>query len=524
MTSWISLWQNWGTPLIGGLLLAVCLLFCLRFVFPALQRDRLLGDATRRLHLLGNEGEGSERPLRCAEIFAAPSLARLWRDYAQTLHRSQTAGHSASFRATTSAAQYFTEQALVDTPLKTGFYKHLPGILTGLGIIGTFSGLISGLNSFQVSSEAQAVRGSLEQLIHSVGHAFQVSALAIALAMLITWVEKSLTTRLYRRVEALAEAIDSLFEAGIGEEYLARLVQASEAAAQQGAQLRQALVSDLRQSLQTLMQEQQAAMREQQAALGRSVADAVARTLQQTLAEPLTRMTTALEGLGLQQNQQLGQALENTLNRFSQHFDQRLGRGHDELGQLLARTSQGMSQMVGELGRLSQRLENSGQNALQGATGQLQHAGKDVRLAGESLQGIGREMAEAARAMNGAAQTASLAIVEQSRVQESIAQLVGDLRATVELARREAGLTQPLVARLEQAASTLATTQTRADDYLQAVNRVLGESHQAFAQHMEQTLAQGNQQFQRSVVAAVEALEGAVEELSDALNSGLARR
>ena len=180
--------------------------------------------------------------------------------------------------------------------------------------------------------------------------------------------------------------------------------------------------------------------------------------------------------------------------------------------------------MVGELGRLGQRLENSGQNALQGASGQLQHAGKDVRLAGESLQGMGREMAEAARAMNAAAQTASLAIVEQSRIQESIGQLVSDLRSTVELARREAGLTQPLITRLEQAASTLATTQTRADDYLQAVNRVLGESHQAFAQHMEKTLAQGNQQFQRSVVVAVEALEGAVEELSDALNSGAIRR
>ena len=34
---------------------------------------------------------------------------------------------------------------MVDAPLRTEFYKHLPGILTGLGIIGTFSGLIIGL-------------------------------------------------------------------------------------------------------------------------------------------------------------------------------------------------------------------------------------------------------------------------------------------------------------------------------------------------------------------------------------------
>ena len=259
MTSWLTLWQDWGPPFIGGLLLAICLLFVGRFVLPALQRDRVLHQAAKRLGALAEQAAGSDHFTHCSEILATPVLTRFWREYAQTLHRRQE--RNARCRATTSAAHYFTEQALVDTPLKTGFYKHLPGILTGLGIIGTFSGLISGLNSFQVSSEAQAVRGSLEQLIHSVGHAFQVSALAIALAMVITWVEKSLTTRLYRHVEALAEAIDHLFEAGVEEEYLARLVLASEAAAQQGAQLRQALVTDLRQSLQTLMQEQQAAMR-----------------------------------------------------------------------------------------------------------------------------------------------------------------------------------------------------------------------------------------------------------------------
>jgi hypothetical protein len=49
------------------------------------------------------------------------------------------------------------------------------------------------------------------------------------------------------------------------------------------------------------------------------------------------------------------------------------------------------------------------------------------------------------------------------------------------------------------------------------VNQVLSEAHTAFASNVEKTLAQGNNQFQHSVVSAVEALEGAIEELSDAL-------
>ena len=113
----------------------------------------------------------------------------------------------------------------------------MPGILTGIGIIGTFSGLILGLIDFQVSKDADQVRQSLAVLIQNVGHAFIVSAGAIALAMVSTWVEKSLVTKRYREVESLCQILDSLFDAGAGEEYLARLVEASETSATQAAQI-----------------------------------------------------------------------------------------------------------------------------------------------------------------------------------------------------------------------------------------------------------------------------------------------
>ena len=276
--------------------------------------------------------------------------------------------------------------------------------------------------------------------------------------------------------------------------------------------------SELRQSLQTLLADQQAAAQRQQAALAGQVAEAVASTLQRTLGEPLQRMSDAVEKLGSRQGATLGQALDGTLDRFTRHLDQTLGQRHDNIDSLLNRTAQTLNQIVGELGRLTTRLEASGSGALASATGQLHSAGSDVQRAGESLAGMGRDMAEAARAMNAAAQTASLAIGEQGRLQQAIAGMVGDLRTTVELARRDAGLTSELVGRLEQAATTLGAAQTRANNYLQSVNHVLAEAHDAFAGHVEQTLARGNQQFQRSVVSAVEALEGAIEELSDALN------
>jgi hypothetical protein len=524
MNGLLQLWQHWGALLIGTTLALISLGFIVRFIIPAWLLDRELKTAASQLQALAGEENQPDRPQRSSSALATPHLQHLWREYAQTLHRHEQPGQATNWRATAMAGQFFTEQALVDTPLKTGFYKHLPGILTGIGIIGTFSGLIVGLAGFQVSSEAEAVRSSLHDLIRSVGHAFEISAIAITLAMVFTWIEKSLTTRLYRRVEQLGQLIDQLFDAGVGEEYLARLVRASEAAAQHGAQLRQALVTELRLGMQAMIAEQQQSARQQHQTLAGEVGEAVARSMESSLGEPLRQMTRAVESLGSKQEATLGLALEQALERFSKHLDQSLGERQGGLERLLTQTSQALNNVVGELGRVSARLESAGRGAVESAAGQLQSAGNDVHRASASFARISEDMALAANAMSAAAQTASQSVTEQARLRESIIRLVGDLRSTVEAARRDASLTSELVSRIEQATHGLVQAETQAGDYLQAVNQVLGEAHSAFADNIEQTLSRGNQQFQRSVVGAVEALEGAIEELSDALHNERAAR
>src|SRR5262249_47207160 len=157
-----------------------------------------------------------------------------------------------ALRPTVPAEGFFNTQVLVDNRLRTEFFKHLPGIFTGFGIIGTFVGLILGLQAFQVSEVPAVVRQSLTGLMHGVWQAFLVSALAIFLAMVVTLVEKLLLASLYHKVEELNQAIDGQLEAGAGEEYLSRLVQASEEAATQTKILKDALVADLKQVLSEL--------------------------------------------------------------------------------------------------------------------------------------------------------------------------------------------------------------------------------------------------------------------------------
>jgi Mg2+ and Co2+ transporter CorA len=161
-----------------------------------------------------------------------PQLAQVWREYSQALESLQQLESSAAtsagkWQASSHADLYFTEQALVDTPLQSNFYKHIPGILTGVGIIGTFTGLIAGLVGFDVSNP-ERVQAELTQLVQTVGHAFLVSALAITLAMVFTWIEKSVLTGRYRQVEELQQVLDTLFTPQGGTQSVERLTLATE--------------------------------------------------------------------------------------------------------------------------------------------------------------------------------------------------------------------------------------------------------------------------------------------------------
>lgn len=501
--------------IVGIVLAGIALGFLVRFVLPALQLSHRLRRAVDGLE--GITPGSADPEVISREVMVAPPLSHLWREYAQTLHPARREGKRL-WRATAMAESFFTDHALVDTPLKTEFYKHLPGILTGLGIIGTFSGLIIGLTHFDVSSDTEVVRASLRALIQGVGHAFRISAVAIGLAMLFTWVEKSLVTRCYRHVTRLTQLIDSLFDSGVGEEYLARLVAASEATAGQSRELRQALVTELRQAMTALVSEQREAAAQQQAQLVAFIAKSVSESVAQTLSDPMARVAAAMEKLGASQGNALAGALESALDRFSGEFTQTLGGKQQHLEQLLAETTQGLSTLVADFHRLVAQLESLTRQSVNQAAGQLDAAGKGIASSASAIGTAGRDLGQAAAALAQASTLASDVLVEQRDTREALSRMLGDLRDTVENARREASLTGNLVTRMEQAATTLAQATQRADQYLQGVNEVITRAHGAFAENVERTLHQSNTQFQRELANAVDTLRGAMEELGDVLD------
>ena len=211
-------------------------------------------------------------------------------------------------------------------PFFVEFFKHFPGIFTGLGIIGTFSGLVHGLSLFKISDDASTVRLSLQDLMSGVSSAFIVSASAISVAMIVTVIEKLIIALSYQCVEKITFELDKRFQSGVGEEYLSRLVIASESWAAQAGTLKDALVTDLKQIMTELMERQTNASIQATKELGQQFA----QSLNEGMKTPLEQIANPPEYIAKQFRPGWQAALGCSRRLFRQDGDivRRSGRGH----------------------------------------------------------------------------------------------------------------------------------------------------------------------------------------------------
>jgi len=659
------------TPVLatGGVLAVLVLIFFVVFLAPGVLHWFRLSSIQRRIQKFESKNFASE----FKKVFAKDRrLSHLWKEYQDSLHiqREERDGQltTVAIRATVPSELYFNSQFVVDSRLRTEFFKHLPGLFTGIGIIGTFSGLIEGLRAFQVSENAATVRASLESLMHSVGEAFLISATAIAAAMVVTFVEKLLLASLYRRTEEIAHAIDARFDAGAGEEYLSRLVRASEDSASQSKILKDALVKELGELLRELTAAQIASSRESQVQLAERLAQTskeqveatrqdnkalgatIAESIQQSLQGPLQDIANTVKSASGDQSASAVRMLQDVMTSFSQRLNDLFGGQIAGLSDLNQQTARSIQDAVGTLQTLVANIEESSRRSTDAMAERMAQAIEKMearqeamnaqstafveqirqlvassqsetntklqatletigtQVAGmlatlsesqakvfegnrsreesmtdrarsavssmsESVEAAIKEMSAASAQMaqnvavltqttsssvdkmnagaeqlgtasrnfaaagervtsvmgqaanvtaklsetSGALTTGASALQELLRdyktQRDAVGQLVSELRATVELARKEASLTGDVLARIESSATRLGTAQKQADEYLAGVSRVLGEAHTTFATEVRRTLEKANTEFHNKLSGAVGLLSSGVQEL-----------
>ena len=313
-----------------------------------------------------------------APIFSIEPFKHLWAEYEDTLHLVRDYdGEAISMRATSTSEIYFSKESVVDTQIDADLFRHLPGIITGIGIIGTFSGLVWGLQLF----DPQKPDETLRFLLQEVTSAFIGSGLAILIAIGITYFEKTTLNKCYRLLETVNNRIDDLFSKGVGEEYLYRLVSASEKSSANTASLKDALIDDLKK----LMHEVADKQIDAQLQSSQNISSQIAGSIREVLEAPMKNLMEVVAKASGEQGGAVTGMLENLLSAFMAKIDETFGSQIQNINTAIQKSSDSMTMVQEAMTRLISDISGAGQKATSEMSTKMEEAITRASLAQEQM-------------------------------------------------------------------------------------------------------------------------------------------
>ncbi len=428
-------------PVLMGIFVAVISYrFYIKYIKPAKQLDTQLSDAIKALKQVKQESNVSKNVLDHVFDNSIP-LKHAWLNYKHSFHDHYEVIDGtdvlSSSRATVSSDVFFSQSVIVDTPLRVEFYKHLPGIITGVGIIATFAGLLFGLLAFDPAGDPEKVQDSLGLLLGGVSEAFMASALAIATAMLITWREKSWLRQCYAQLEMLTTEIDDFFEPDdTGEEYLARLLKSSQANETNARQLKDSLVNDLKTMMTNLVDENKknqiafaSQLTDSYAKTSKDMADQIGQSISDNLQAPLEKIASSVQQVSGDQSSAVQELMTDVLTAFMTKLESTFGTQMNGMSEMMTQSVSAMREMQLGFTQLITDMKVNSESSTKSLENQMSKMIEDIQQKQNAMSDQMNSMVE--HLSKGAEKIGEQGQYAIEQLNGKVSELIGDMGGTM---------------------------------------------------------------------------------------------
>lgn len=253
-----------------------------------------------------------------AEFKKYKRLAAIWKNFEKSLTKTKIAAYS-----TTDAAEFFSPQNLT-RGMNMSFWQSYGGIFTGLGILGTFVGLMFGLSGVDITTgDVEILKAGIKNLLLGVETAFLTSLVGIGAAIIYSGYHHHQLTKFHKNVRALNEILDERFPRRSAEEWLGKSYTASQ---EQTTTLQ--IISEQSEAGNSWLEKNYTASQEQTATLqnvSEQILAAVNNALNEKLDEQTDKICAAIERLGAGGTEAIDRIFANRvggqLDRFSFALD-----------------------------------------------------------------------------------------------------------------------------------------------------------------------------------------------------------
>ena len=176
-------------------------------------------------HILAGLKENKSSPEEIkSSLSEVPIINHYWSEFWETVVINKDQSGNDQFFNTVDAEYFFNEENLISNHIDIRFYNALPGILTGLGILGTFLGLMFGLSNLDfASANSNELREGIAKLLSGATIAFSTSVWGMLSSICFNVLEKKCIKELTVKVNDVKKLIDELFDKKTAEKWLSEI-------------------------------------------------------------------------------------------------------------------------------------------------------------------------------------------------------------------------------------------------------------------------------------------------------------
>lgn len=478
------------------------LVFLAVFVVRIVQRGRLISGLTIEIGEYGRPAVPEILSDIRTSFSRNSELAEAWREFEDSLVTRDRGDDRRIVYKTEEAALVFSEERLLGQHLNLRYWNSVPSILVGMGILGTFVGMVCGLLPFSGVdfTQTNAMQDAIKQLLAGVATAFVTSVLGMSTSLFFNVVEKERIGKVSKEIVDLQRVLDQTFTLTTQEEISFRQ---EDELAQQTAALK-SFSTDLANEIKSAMaQGRQEIITELQKA-----PDAFSNAMAERLAPSLNDLNDAVNELREQKEESSTEAIGKLIEVFQDSISGNTVRQMETLATTVDDVSQSLkdlpSQMTDMMASVQDKIdqtflslaatseEQMGQSKsmLEGMLSTFQNAIEEITT------GTTKASAESANRMR--------QLVDNSA--DRLGESVQDMEQSVsELLQRQHGQIEAVNTQINNSKDTV----VKGQEMLQQMN----ESVTSVRQLIETTRV-----FSRQLNAGSERLEGAGKELTKASN------
>ena len=169
-----------------------------------------LKDCKREIDGFGGE-TGFAHQFRGYDAKMEANFGTPWKEFAETLVHP-TPDSDEPIRNPQAVSRYLNDTSIIFPKISFDFYRSVPNLLTGFGILGTFVGLATGVGAASAgltSGDSAQVTESLRQLLGGASLAFVTSVVGISSSMVFVFFERHISRRLHLALDDWVKSIES---------------------------------------------------------------------------------------------------------------------------------------------------------------------------------------------------------------------------------------------------------------------------------------------------------------------------